>query len=532
MYKQCFQILRFIVLAVLVVSFICLLIISLLIRDYHTRTTIGIIELSVTLTIALSLLMLVIIEIKSKRTVETENRQLQRQLENINFALDKSAIVAITDKYGKITYVNDLFCEISKYKRKELIGQDHRIINSGYHSKEFMKVLRETIKSGNIWQGEIKNRAKDGTFYWVATTIVPLLDDSGKPDQYIAIRSDISKRKQAEALLIESESRFRSFMDLSPTVAYMKDEQGFYHFTNRMLNVVFGQTVESLKGKTDADWLPKEIADVVRENDLAVLRTDKPLIIQETVPAIDGTEHHWMSFKFPFVNAEGRRFVGGVSLDITDRKKSEEQLNRSLLEKEVLLKEIHHRVKNNLQIISSLLNMQARRMKDSATIEVMNDMKQRIQAMALIHEKLYQSESLSKVDLAAYLKELSTITWQTFRGNLKQVSISNELDNVDISIEKALPCGLIANELILNSLKHGFAPNQKGTIWIKLKKEENSQIRLEIGDDGKGLPPGFEFDKSSSLGLKLVRSLVAQIDGTLRVENGTGASFITTFTKN
>src|ERR1043166_325547 len=185
----------------------------------------------------------------------------RKELAAIKFALDQSTIVAITDQRGIINYVNDEFCRISKYSREELIGQDHRIINSGYHSKEFIRDLWTTIASGEVWRGDLRNRAKDGSIYWVDTTIVPFLNPDGKPYQYVAIRHDITQLKLAESQIRQQ----AELLDKSQDAILVRDMHDRTLYWNKSAEQMYGWRAGEVLGKTPAEFLYRELPSAFPE---------------------------------------------------------------------------------------------------------------------------------------------------------------------------------------------------------------------------------------------------------------------------
>jgi PAS domain S-box-containing protein len=219
----------------------------------------------------------------------------------------------------------------------------------------------------------------------------------------------------------------------------------------------------------------------------------------------------------------------GVALNIEEHKRADAALEASLREKEVLLKEVHHRVKNNLQVISSLVNLQADAVRDPALLDVLRDVRDRVRTIALVHQGLYQSGNLAEVDFARYAAELLENLWRSHDAAAAAVKLKLELEPVALSVEEAVPCGLILNELASNALEHAFPGRAGGEVTVVLTVVAEDRVQLTFRDDGVGLPESFDWQRSPTLGLQLVQMLTRQLEATVDVKRDGGTEFAVVF---
>lgn len=227
---------------------------------------------------------------------------------------------------------------------------------------------------------------------------------------------------------------------------------------------------------------------------------------------------------------ELRRLNADLQAEITERKRAEEQLKVSLEEKEVLLHEVNHRVKNNMQVLSSMLNLQENYVKDKQTLEILKDIRTRVRTMGLVHEKLYQSQDLAKINFAEYISDLTVSLFRAYNINANAVRLNFALDDdILFDIKTAIPCGLILNELVSNSLKHAFPKDKEGEVHIELTKDDDSNVTLIVSNNGVDFPEDLDFRNTESLGLQLVNILTQQLNGTIELDKSGGTAFKITF---
>ncbi len=302
--------------------------------------------------------------------------------------------------------------------------------------------------------------------------------------------------------------------------------------------VLINEVAEELTGWTEQEAISRPLDEVFyiineetpehSENPLRkVLEADGIIGFgnHTVLVARDGTERILSASGAPIRDTKGS--VIGVVLafrDVTEQVRAEEQVKASLREKEVLLKEIHHRVKNNLQVMSSLLYLQSKNIKDKETLEMFQESQSRVRSMALVHERLYQSQDLARIDFAEYIRNLANHLFRSYGVNTNVIKLKINVDDVPLGVDTAIPCGLIINELVSNCLKHAFHDDRVGEIRIELRADDG-EFTLMVSDNGVGFPEDLDFRDTGSLGLQLVNMLVEQFEGTIELDRSAGTAF-------
>ncbi len=368
----------------------------------------------------------------------------------------------------------------------------------------------------------------DGEIRWMYGRSDLVKDDSGSPLRYITILFDITARKRVEEALSVNELRFRGMTEQLADMLFVTDGAGIITYVSPACERLFGKTPDQVIGSAFIEFLPEDERIPVSNLFRSTADRDNPAHQMDLVfRHADGTLFTGELSASVLVKGGSVNGMIGLVRDVTERKRHDQQLKASLREKEVLLKEIHHRVKNNLQIISSLISLQASRVKDEESRMLFDESRSRIRALALVHERLYWSESLASIDFKEYLK--GVIQDLVHSSGNEHITINLDAEMVSLDIDQAIPCGLIVHELCTNALKHAFRDRPGGTISVSLRQYAGGTVLLSVQDDGIGLPTGLDVFRESSMGMTLVTSLVDQIGGSLSVDCTGGTAFTVTF---
>ena len=336
-------------------------------------------------------------------------------------------------------------------------------------------------------------------------------------------------RKQTR-LISESKWLLNAIINSTIAVIYVKTIEGRFTLVNDRFCEIFNLSREEVIGKSPHDIYSGEIAWEHLENDKQIVDLKKSSNFSEHADLPDG-RHDYLSVKFPIFDSKGKVIaVGGISTDITERIRTEERIKNSLQEKEILIQEVHHRVKNNMQVIISLLKLQANRIDDDHLRDIFIESQSRIYAMAAVHETLHRSDNMASIDLFEYLSKLGNTILHTYNTNSGRIKLSINIKPVVLRLEQAYPVGLVFNELLSNALKYAFSEKDPGEIMVSGELQDSNTIKLVVSDNGVGLPRDFNWRTTDSLGIQIVRTLVEnQLVGTIDLDSSRGARWLISF---
>jgi PAS domain S-box-containing protein len=469
-------------------------------------------------------------QLQSEIAERKQTEEILRENEERLMILFESAPDAyyLSDLKGNFVDGNKAAEELLGYSRNEMIGKSFLKLKilSPKQIKKAASLLARNIMRKSTGSDEFVLNRKNGSQVTVEIRTRPVTIHN--KTLVLGITRDITERKRAEEALRESDARFRTFFEANPEGILIADfETKILEYANPSICRMLGYTKNELITMNIADIHPKDALKSVMVEFEAQARGEKTLA--EGLPCLrkDGT------ILYADINAvkiiiEGKACFAGFFHDITERRRAEEKLKSLLKEKEVLIREVHHRVKNNFAVVSSLLGLQSQDIRDEDVKEMFMQSRDRIKSMSLIHERLYQSQELTHINYAEYIRTLAADLYETYGTDPAKVSLDVSAEDIFLNVDQAIPCGLVVNELISNALKYGFPPgrNGKGRIEVTLRKTDGNEIELSVKDNGIGLPDDFDIEKSQSLGLKLVTMLTeGQLEGKLKVNGKGGAKF-------
>ncbi|MEI7769349.1 MAG: PAS domain S-box protein, partial [Chloroflexales bacterium] len=443
--------------------------------------------------------------------------------------------ITVSDATGKIVETNTMAERLlglgrAEQRQRAIDGIEWQIVRpdgTPMPAEEYASVraLREQCLVENV---EMGIRIPRGATTWINVTAAPLpLDDYSVVIAY----SDITARVRAEAALRESQQNLESLIENTDGSIWSVDTQYRLIVGNRLyhrnISAVLGRSLASGESVL-VPAFPQAILDEWHTYyDRAI--HDGPFTVEAST-RFTATPHTTEYRLSPITSATG--LVMGVTVfgrDITARKQAEADLRALLHEKEVLLKEIHHRVKNNLQVVVSLLRLQSRQVTDTQAVAALRDSRQRVEVMALVHELLYRTGDLAAIDAALYFRQLGTRITQVYAATTDNITLSVVAEGIGLSLNQAVPCGLIVSELIANSLKYAFPEGQPGVIGVDLRATSPERLTLTVWDTGVGIIPGADETRPQSLGMTLVHDLVRQLRGTAVIASGPGVTVTITF---
>lgn len=346
--------------------------------------------------------------------------------------------------------------------------------------------------------------------------------------QVLGFGVDISELKKAQQKTEANRQLLQSIINQSKSLIFVKDQEGRFRFVNKEFLSFFDLPADAVIGKRDLDIMDENDAQPMQQSDKKVREDGGPLELEEHVH-LDGEEPRvFLTTKVLFQGIPGfENHVLGLSRDITQRKKMEQQLEKSAKENQILLSEIHHRVKNNLAIISGFLDLQAMETDNVGLRNNLKDSQSRILSIASTHELLYEEQDFSAIDFDKNIKKLVETIADTLSPD---VTFRSSMDSVKLNINQAIPCSLIINEIVTNAIKHAYGEKEEAIIDIILRENDGS-IFLSVRDYGQGLPEDFDFNHNTSLGLNLIQVLKQQLNAELNINSSGGTTFELTFKK-